>query len=246
MGHKSGQMTRQRTVSIGMGSAALLAAALILAQAQPAPETKEGLQLTGTIANVSGAPDSIRIELLRWSTEEERQRLMDAWNLKPAPAAAGRGGAGKGAAKAGKGGGGGRGAAKGPAAPPEPLKPEAELARALEEGNTVGYLWSSEVAGYALRYAGRVSAADGSQRIVLLTQRRLGEMTQKWTPVSGTPNEYEFSVIELRLNSEGVGEGKASLTGTVAPDAAAKMVALENYAGLPVVFREVRIAAAQR
>jgi hypothetical protein len=60
------------------------------------------------------------------------------------------------------------------------------------------------------------------------------------------PNEYGFSVIELRLNAQGVGEGKTSLTGTVAPDAAVKMVALENYAALPVVLRDVRIAAAQR
>ena len=49
---------------------------------------------TATTANVSGAPDSIRIDILRWSTDAERDKLMDAWMLKTAvaPARGGRGG----------------------------------------------------------------------------------------------------------------------------------------------------------
>ena len=35
-----------------------------------------------TTANVSGAQDSIRIDILRWSTDAERDRLMDARMLK--------------------------------------------------------------------------------------------------------------------------------------------------------------------
>jgi hypothetical protein len=104
----------------------------------------------------------------------------------------------------------------------------------------VGYLWSSELAGYALRYAGRVAANDGSQRIILITQRRLGAMNQKWNLATGTPNKAEFSVIELRLNAKGEGEGKASLTGKLTADAAAKIVALENYESLPVVFTAIK------
>jgi hypothetical protein len=41
------------------------------------------------------------------------------------------------------------------------------------------------------------------------------------------------------LNSKGEGEGKASLTGKVTLDSAAKTIALENYNALPVVFRNV-------
>ena len=37
--------------------------------------------------------------------------------------------------------------------------PEGTLAAALKQAPTVGYLWSSEVAGYALRYAGKVDRA---------------------------------------------------------------------------------------
>ena len=56
----------------------------------------------------------------------------------------------------------------------------------------------------------------------------------------GAPTAYDFSVIELRVNSKGEGEGKISLTGKVAPDSAAKIVAPENYAVLPVVLKNLK------
>jgi hypothetical protein len=50
-------------------------------------------------------------------------------------------------------------------------------------------------------------------------------------------------VIELRLDANGNGEGKASLTGTVASDPAAQFIALENYSALPVILADVGPAA---
>jgi hypothetical protein len=206
------------------------------------------LSLTATTANVAGAPDNVRIEVLRWSTGQERERLLSAWDLKagasgssgtPATSggpAAGRG-AGKGLGKQGRGGA--KGAEPSPAA--TPITPETALTNALEEAPTVGYLWSSEAVGYALRYAGKIENPDASQRIILITQRKLGAGNQLWRPVPDAPsNNYEFSVIELRLNQKEEGEGKASLTGKIAEDGAAKMVTLENYNVLPAVFRNVR------
>ena len=223
----------------------ILAAALLFAEMSPA-ETPPGspngvLQLTATTANVSGAPDAVRIEILRWSTEEERERLMSAWNLKPSAAGPGEG---RGAGKQGKSAGKGRG----PASPvANNTSPEASLERALNETTTVGYLWSSEMAGYALRYAGKVDNPDGSQRIILITQRRLGAVNQRWNPAfEGAANSYEFSVIELRLNAKGESEGRVSLVGRVAPDVSAKIVTLENYDALPAVFHNVHIRAAER
>jgi hypothetical protein len=209
--------------------------ALLLAES---PSASSGLDLTARIANVAGAPDTARFEILRWSTEDERDRLMAAWELKAStPAAPGAAkGAGKGAAK-------GRGSAPTAAAP---LSPEASLAKALQETTTVGYVWSSENAGYAVRYAGKVANPDGSQRIILITQRRLGALNQLWKPVfPGSPNAYEFSVIELRTNSKGEGEGKVSLLGRIAADPAARIVTLENYQALPAVFENVRRKVAQ-
>jgi len=188
---------------------------------------------TATTANVSGAPDAIRINILRWSTDAERDKLMDAWMLKtPSPARGGRGGQGRGVGRAGRGGG--------EATPAPKQAPEGMLAKALQQSTTVGYLWSREVAGYSIRYAGRVANPDGSERIVLITQRRLGAVNNLWKPVGGESPAYDFSVIELHVKANGDGEGKTSLNGKVAPDAALHTFALENFDALPVVLSRVQ------
>jgi hypothetical protein len=56
----------------------------------------------------------------------------------------------------------------------------------------------------------------------------------------GAVSSYPFSVIELRLNAKGEGEGKTSSTGKVAVDAAGKTIGLENYGSLPVVLKSVK------
>jgi hypothetical protein len=276
-----------------MGSIVFLAAAVVILPAilmtAQTPPTGPILRLTATSDNVSGAPDSIRIDLLRWSTDAERDQMIAAWNLTAAPAAAaegaarggGRGGnrgagarggdaaagdaaaagnaaagdtaaatdgaaaAGRGGARGGAGGGGGRGGGRGGrGAAPEPAvpqTPEASLAAALEKAPTVGYLWSSEAAGYAVHYAVKLPQADGTERIILISDRRLGAWNNLWKPAgSAAATNYEFSVIELHLNAKGEGEGKASLTGKVVVDSAAKTLALENYATLPVVLKTVK------
>jgi len=210
-------------------AASISAAALLLGQTAP-----EGLNLVATTANVANAPEPVRFEITRWSSDQERDRLLAAYQLRSNNTKGGDKGD-----KGGKGKAGGRGPA------PEtndPITPDVSLAKALEGAPTVGYIWSSEISGYAIRYAGRVTSADGSQRVILITQRRLGAVNQRWNPATGTPNKLEFSVIELRLNSINMGEGKASLTGTIGVDATAKIVAPSNYESLPVTFKDVKPA----
>ena len=69
-------------------------------------------------------------------------------------------------------------------------------------------------------------------------------MNQLGNPASGEPNKDEFTVIELRLDAKGAGEGRASLIGKVAPDASISMVAPD--AAQPVVFRGVKPAQQER
>ena len=234
------------------------------------------MRFTATTANISGAADSVRFDVLAWSTDADRDQMVGAWNLTAVPAAAGargeRGGAGGGrgarggaggagaapdapdaaaganapeaapAAAAGRGGrGGGRGAAAAGAADTAPKTPEAALAATLQAARTVGYLWSSESAGYSLRYAYRMPQPDGGERIIFATDRRLGAWNDLWKPTGGaSPTPYEFTVIEVRLTPKGVGEAKTSLTGKVTIDAAAKTIALDGYTALPVVFKDVK------
>jgi hypothetical protein len=100
-------------------------------------------------------------------------------------------------------------------------------------------LWSSEVAGYSLRYALKLPGQDGGDRIILVTERRLGAWNDLWKPTTAPP-DYAFSVIELHLNAKGEGEGKSSLTGKLTVDSAAKTLALDNYAAAPVILKNVK------
>jgi len=146
---------------------------------------------------------------------------------------------------AGRGGQGGGGIARGGVGSAAARRtPESSLAAALAQAPSVGYLWSSEVAGYALRYAVRLPQRDG-ERVILITDRRLGAWNELWKPVGSTANNaaatsYEFSVVELRLNPKGEGEGKISLNGTVALDSVQRTIALENYNALPVILKNVK------
>jgi hypothetical protein len=149
----------------------------------------------------------------------------------PLPAAApARGGGG---GRGGRGGGGGANVAV--------VTPVASLLTALQNGPVNGYMWTSEVTGYAIRYAYKLPLPNGGQRIILATDRRLGASNATWKPAgASTPTDYEFTVMEFRLGPKGDGEGKASLTGKVTVDAASKSIALDGYDALPVVFKAIK------
>jgi len=77
--------------------------------------------------------------------------------------------------------------------------------------------------------------------MILASNRRLGDTGTSWKPVApATATDYNFTIIELRLDSKGSGEGKASINTRVVVDADAKTIALENYAAAPVVLKSVR------
>lgn len=249
-----------------MLAASLVGIALLTAQSPP-PASGPIVRFTATTANVAGAPDSIRIDLVRWSTDAERGKFMSAWNMKPGAG----GGRGRADGQAGRGGArGGRGGSVPDPAPdpgnpddlalpsrpapradsersaPRPT-PEGALAIALTQATTVGFLWSSEVAGYAIRYAGKITTADGSERVILITDRRLGATNELWNPtIQASQAPYDFSVIELRVNAKGEGEGKVTVTGKVAPDPTAGIIAPAEYEVLPLTLTKVKRTTAQR
>ena len=46
-------------------------------------QTKETIEhFTATAVNVTGAPDPLKIDLLRWSTDAEREQLLSVWSDK--------------------------------------------------------------------------------------------------------------------------------------------------------------------
>jgi hypothetical protein len=252
-------------------TAAVLAASAVWAQSG-------GAHFTATSANVSGAGETIRINVTDWSPDSRRDEFVAAWTLTSAPpqGRGARGGGGGGRGNGGRGGGarGGRGgdASQSAAAPDAPVdpdavdadspafrfgrggarggsatddpslqKPEGSLAAAIKKAPTTGILWTSENVGYSIKYAYRLTQPDGSERIILATDRRVGAWSNLWkTEASVAPSDYAFSIIELHLNSKGEGEGRGVVTGKVTVDSQVKTIALDGYATLPVILKGVK------
>jgi hypothetical protein len=172
--------------------AILLSVAVLQAQNKGPVE-----RLTATGTNISNAPEPVAIDIIRWSTDAERDRLMSVYSWYG----------------------------------------EREMAGSMP---TIGYIWTSESAGYSLRYAYRIAGTDGSQRIILMTDRRIGGSPQAWKPVAAaSTEEYPFTVFELRLNKAGQGEGKSSITNKLSVDAAARTIAIDNYSAAPVILSKI-------
>src|SRR5437867_1270752 len=177
--------------------ALLLCVAAIPTSTAPAGE----VTLTASSANVSEAGSPVKIHILRWSTDEERAPVVAALNLPPPVAApnpavglpAGAGvnpsaAAGRGRGRGARGGGGDA----------APLTPIAALTAAIGKAPTLGYIWTSDITGYSIKYARQVSLPDGGERIILATDRRLGAYSAAWTPATSVPaTDYEFTLIEI-------------------------------------------------
>ena len=206
------------------------------------------VNLTAKSANVSESGTPVKINLLRWSTDQERNSLVASMDPN-APPIRGRGGARGGRGRdldandpafadvvgVGRGGRGARGDA-----PPAPPNPIANLTNAINSSPTVGYIWTNEVVGYSIKYAFHAPLPDGGERIILATDRRLGAYNSAWKPAGSTPTDYEFTVVEMRLDSNGSGEGKTSLTTKVVVDNDAKTIALGTYSATPATLQSVK------
>jgi hypothetical protein len=213
------------------------ALALLLLAATPSDE----VTMTATSVNVAEPGAPVKIRILRWSTDDERAPIIAALNQQAQrgeslPAAAGRSPS---PAQAGRGGARGRGGrGRGDAAP---LSPIAAFTAALGRASTIGYIWTSDITGYSIKYAWHSPLPDGTDRIVLATNRRLGAYSAAWLPAGGAAaTDYEFTLIELHLSAKGAGEGKASLTAKIVVDSDAKTVALENYSATPAILQSVK------
>ena len=208
--------------------------AILLLSAAVVRADGSALRLRATpIAIAAAGP--LSIELFRWSTEAERNPLLAALAPPPAtppsPAAQAPGRAAGRAAAAGRGGRGGRGGAG--ATPPNPLE---RLNAAVKAAPTVGYIWGS-VTGYSIRYAWHAPASDGAERVILVTERRLGPTAAGSPDPQGTS---EFTVIEMVIDPKGIGEAKTSLTTPVVVDAAARTLALDDYRAAPALLKVTR------
>ena len=209
--------------------------------AEASAEAAPALKLKASVIGASAPTGPMTIELFRWSTDVERAPLLAALAAPPpappsaAPAAP--------AGRAGRAGRGGRAAAP-------PASPLERLTTAIKAAPTVGFIWGDGPTGYSIKYAWRSASPSMPERVVLVTDRRLGANATSWPAASGLSAEAlakagaaadaEFTVVEMRIDGKGVGEAKSSLTSPVVVDAAANTLAIDKYTDAPVLLKVTR------
>ncbi len=107
----------------------------------------------------------------------------------------------------------------------------------LQDLPPVGSIRTPGNLAWDLRYAHQVPLDEGGRRIVLATDRPI----TTWEAINQPRTiDYPFTFIELRVNREGVGEGKLSRATRVTAGDGGRFVQLENYATQAVDLTEVR------
>jgi hypothetical protein len=112
-----------------------------------------------------------------------------------------------------------------------------KLLDTLQSLPRVGYIRTPNSIGYDLHYARKAPLPEGGERVVLATDRYIG-----FWEAANRPRtiDYPFTIIELRLNRDGVGEGKMSLATKITVDKEHQQIELENYGSQPVLLKTVR------
>jgi len=112
-----------------------------------------------------------------------------------------------------------------------------KLLDALQDMPRMGYIKTPDRIGWDLHFARKMPGKDGGERVVLVTDRRIGFWEAANRPRS---IDYPFTVIELRLNRDGEGEGKMSVATKIIADKENNIVTLENYDIQPVLLTSVK------
>lgn len=202
MGTHHGWRRGISVMAASMASMAILGGAA-LSNAQhtvqgTSPEIFNAYALNTAAAQESG--DKGRLEVVtviieRWSTEEERQALLQAFDK------------------------------KGPDG----------LLSALQKMERLGTLRASSTLGWDLRYAFQEPTEDGGRRIIVATERKVSH----WQAGSDKRTDYPFTLVELRLDKEGKGEGRLSVATKIVRSKDGKSIELENYSAEPVQLQDV-------
>jgi hypothetical protein len=108
------------------------------------------------------------------------------------------------------------------------------LIDALQDTKPVGYMRAPGQLAYEFHYANVISEKNGVRRLLLITDRPMsfGEVVNR-----GRSTEYPFTLMDLRIDSSGRGEGKLFLATKIIRSG--DLFVLENYASQPIVVSDV-------
>jgi hypothetical protein len=111
-----------------------------------------------------------------------------------------------------------------------------KLLDALQDMPAVGHFGAPGNLSWDIHFARKMALPDGGDRVVLITDRRIG-----FWEAANQPRliDYPFTVIELHLR-DGEGEGKMSIATKVIYDQKENMISLENYQTSPVQLTNIK------
>ena len=92
--------------------------------------------------------------------------------------------------------------------------------------------------GWRLRYTRQVPTAEGGRKVTILTDRYISMWEARNQPRSF---DYRFTLVEIHLDKDGKGEGKASVATKISFDKDKNQVELENYSSEPVRLNNVKV-----
>ena len=102
----------------------------------------------------------------------------------------------------------------------------------------VGFIRTPNSIGYDLQYAWRFVNSDGTSRLVIATDRRINYWEARNQPRS---IDYPFTIIEMRLDTKGEGEGRLAAGTKISKSRDGKTIELENYGISPVALNNIKL-----
>jgi hypothetical protein len=92
--------------------------------------------------------------------------------------------------------------------------------------------------GWDLQYAYRFVNSDGTSRIVIGTDRHVNFWEARNQPRT---IDYPFTIIEMRLDAKGEGEGRLAMGTKISRSKDGKSIELENYGISPVALNNIKL-----
>jgi hypothetical protein len=102
----------------------------------------------------------------------------------------------------------------------------------------VGFIRTPNSLGWDLQYAWRFVNSDGTSRLVIATDRRIDFWEARNQPRT---IDYPFTIIEMRLDTKGEGEGRLAAGTKISKSRDGKTIELENYGISPVALNNIKL-----
>jgi len=185
----------KRRCTLAVAAAGLALTVPLHSAAPPGRETFTAYAVDVGSSQRRTSTSYVTITIDRWSTDDERRRLVSAFT---------------------EGG------------------PDAFL-KEVQKRKSVGRIFTPDSIGYDLKYAHQVPLATGGRRILIATDRPLSFWEEVNRPLSA---EYPFTVVEMRLDAKGKGQGKMTVATKV--NAFGDTIELENYDLAPVRLSNIQ------